>query len=71
MILDNKRIYLFTDGITESLDDQGNEMGVEGTQKLIKNKSNSNIQKEIKNVVTEITINKSLKDDITILAIGE
>ena len=71
MILDNKRIYLFTDGITESLDDQGNEMGVEGTQKLIKNKSNSNIKKEVKNVVTEITTNQSLKDDITIIAIGE
>ena len=83
--LKNRRIYFFTDGLTESSDAEGNEIGIDGVKKLILKKTNSIITKEVKDIVTEVTISqgissfdwttgqhksKGLKDDITMLSVG-
>ena len=84
--LKNRRIYFFTDGLTESSDAEGNEIGIDGVKKLILKKTNSIITKEVKDIVTEVTISqgissfdwttgqhksKGLKDDITMLSVGK
>ena len=84
--LKNRRIYFFTDGLTESSNSLGEEIGIEGVKDLILKKKNSILSKEVKDIVTEVTISqgidsfdwstgqhssKGLKDDITVLSIGK
>lgn len=84
--LKNRRIYFFTDGLTESSNSLGEEIGIEGVKDLILKKKNSILSKEVKDIVSEVTISqgidsfdwstgqhssKDLKDDITVLSIGK
>ena len=84
--LDGGRVYCFTDGFSECLDDNKKEIGIEGVKKLIKNHKNSSLKTELKNATEEIR-QKSLKkdykekgikenidildDDLTIIGIGK
>ena len=83
--LDGGRIYCFTDGFSECLDENKNEIGIDGVKKLLINHQNSSLQKELENSTEEIRV-KSLKkdyketgikdnsdildDDLTIIGIG-
>jgi len=83
--LDGGRIYCFTDGFSECLDENNNEIGIDGVKELIKNQKNSSLKKELENATEEIR-KKSLKkgyiekgieenrdildDDLTIIGIG-
>ena len=83
--LNGGRIYCFTDGFSECLDENKNEIGIEGVKKLLINHQNSSLQKELENSTDEIRV-KSLKkdyketgiknnsdildDDLTIIGIG-
>ncbi len=83
--LDGGRIYCFTDGFSECLDENKNEIGIDGVKKLLINHQNSSLQKELENSTEEIRA-KSLKkdyketgikdnsdildDDLTIIGIG-
>ena len=83
--LDGGRIYCFTDGFSECMDENKNEIGIDGVKKLLLNHQNSSLQKELENSTEEIRL-KSLKkdyketgikanndildDDLTIIGIG-
>ena len=83
--LDGGRIYCFTDGFSECIDENKKEIGIDGVKKLLLNHQNSSLQKELENSAEEIRL-KSLKkdyketgirdnddildDDLTIIGIG-
>ncbi len=84
--LSDARLYCFTDGFSESRDDKGKEIGIDGVKKLLIENENNSLQKELKmitNIVKETSIkkeqiNKSLKDsnilledDLTIIGLGK
>ena len=72
--LNEGRFYVFTDGLSESLNEKGEEIGIEGSIKIIENNFNSDLKKQLKDVTSE-TIetaqNKSLSDDLTLVAVGK
>ena len=72
--LNDGRFYVFTDGLSESLNDKGEEIGIEGSIKIIENNFNSDLKKQLRDVTKE-TINtaqnNSLSDDLTLVAIGK
>ncbi len=84
--LNGGRIYCYTDGFSECLDENNEEIGIEGVKNLIKTHSNSSLKKELENATEEIR-QKSLKkeyqekgikenndildDDLTIIGIGK
>ena len=72
--LNDGRFYVFTDGLSESLNDKGEEIGIEGSIKIIENNFNSDLKKQLRDVTTEIintAQNNSLSDDLTLVAIGK
>jgi len=84
--LNKGRIYCFTDGFSECLDEDKQEIGIEGVKNLILKHKNSSLQKELEDSTNEIK-QKSLKkeykekgikedndildDDLTIIGIGK
>jgi Amt family ammonium transporter len=84
--LNGGRIYCFTDGFSECMDENKQEIGIDGVKELILKHSNSSLQKELTSATEEIRL-KSLKkeivedgvkkdndildDDLTIIAIGK
>ena len=84
--LDGGRVYCFTDGFSECLDENKNEIGIKGVKELIKKHKNPSLKKELENATEEIR-QKSLKkdykekgikenteildDDLTIIGIGK
>ncbi len=72
--LNRGRFYLFTDGLSESLNQKGEKIGIEGSIKIIENNFNSDIKKQLKDVASETIStakNKLLSDDLTLLAVGK
>ncbi len=72
--LNGCRFYSFTDGLSESLDKNNEEVGIEGSKKIINNNFNSNLTDELDNISKEVISNSSkdkLDDDLTILTIGK
>ena len=84
--LNSKRLYIFTDGYSESLDDNQKEIGIEGVKKLITKHKNSSLNKELQNMTEEIKVrslkkdyleqgieekSNILEDDLTIIGIGK
>tara|TARA_Y100001947_G_scaffold87864_1_gene74734 strand:- start:36 stop:2144 length:2109 start_codon:yes stop_codon:yes gene_type:complete len=71
--LNGHRFYSFTDGLSESLDKNNEEVGIEGSKKIINNNFNSSLADELDNISKEVISNSSkdkLDDDLTILVIG-
>ena len=84
--LNGGRIYCFTDGFSECMDKNKQEIGIDGVKELILKHANSSLQKELTSATEEIRL-KSLKkeivedgvkkdndildDDLTIIAIGK
>ena len=84
--LNGGRVYCFTDGFSESLDENKQEIGIEGVKDLINKHKNSSLKKELESATEEIR-QKSLKkdykekgikesrdildDDLTIIGIGK
>ena len=84
--LDGGRIYCFTDGFSECMDENKQEIGIDGVKQLILKHENSSLKKELENATEEIRL-KSLKtgtaekgikenndildDDLTIIGIGK
>jgi Amt family ammonium transporter len=84
--LDGGRIYCFTDGFSECMDENRQEIGIEGVKELILKHENSSLKKELENATEEIRLktlkigtsekgikenNDILDDDLTIIGIGE
>ena len=84
--LNGGRIYCFTDGFSECLDDNKQEIGIYGVKELIIKHQNSSLKRELEDATEEIRL-KSLKkgsvekgikenndildDDLTIIGIGK
>tara|TARA_B100001093_G_scaffold163055_1_gene155453 strand:- start:1264 stop:1740 length:477 start_codon:yes stop_codon:yes gene_type:complete len=84
--LNDGRIYCFTDGFSECMDEKKQEIGIDGVKELILRHENSSLRKELENATEEIRL-KSLKigtqekgikenndildDDLTIIGIGK
>ena len=84
--LDKARIYCFTDGFSECLDENKIEIGIDGVKKLILTHQNSSLRKELENSTEEIRQkilkkgykefglkenSEILEDDLTIIGIGK
>ena len=72
--LNSNRLYAFTDGLSESLDKNNQEIGIDGSKKIINNNFNKNINDELNNITKEITSSskiEKLSDDLTIVVIGK
>ncbi len=68
------RFYSFTDGLSESLNKNNEEIGIEGAKKIINNNFNSSLANELDNISKEVLSNShkdKLNDDLTILTIGK
>jgi Amt family ammonium transporter len=84
--LNKGRIYCFTDGFSESMNEKKKEIGIVGVKELILRHENSSLKKELESATEEIRL-KSLKidikekgikenndildDDLTIIGIGK
>ena len=72
--LNGQRFYAFTDGLSESLDKQNNEIGIEGSKEVINRNFNKNPDEELNLIAKEISINANnnkLSDDLTLVVIGK
>ena len=60
--------------MSESLDENNQEIGIEGSKKVINNNFSKNVNDELNNITKEITSSskiKKLSDDLTIVVIGK
>jgi Amt family ammonium transporter len=84
--LNGGRIYCFTDGFSECMDENKKEIGIDGVKELIIKHKNPSLKKELEDSTEEIrlkslkkgTIEKGIKenndildDDLTIIGIGK
>ena len=72
--LNGKKFYAFTDGLSESLNTEGNQIGIEGSVKIIEHNYNSDLSKQLTSVTQDViksSGDKKLSDDLTIIAIGK
>ena len=75
----NKRFYIYTDGLSEIFDSNGNEIGEQGIKKVLLENKNEQIKKEIEAttralmIKTTLTGNKpvELNDDMTFVGFGK
>jgi len=68
--LDGGSLYIYTDGITESADEQGNELQVDGLKQLVTSNAGIIRNKRLQTIVNEIRKPGVVQhDDITILLI--
>tara|TARA_B100000003_G_scaffold128687_1_gene115375 strand:- start:1909 stop:3924 length:2016 start_codon:yes stop_codon:yes gene_type:complete len=71
--LGSSRFYVFTDGLSESLNKNGEEIGIDGSIKIIENNFNSDLKKQLKDVTSEVIKvagEKNLSDDLTLVGLG-
>ena len=72
--LNGYRFYAFTDGLSESLDKNNKEIGIEGSKEVINRNFNKNPDDELNLIAKEIAANannKNLSDDLTLIVIGK
>jgi len=72
--LNGYRFYAFTDGLSESLNKNKEEIGIDGAKEIINNNNNSNLEIELNSIAKEILSNSGknkLEDDLTVLTIGK
>ena len=72
--LNGKRFYVFTDGLSESLDEKNKELGIDGAKRIINSNFNSAVKVELTNIFKEVvgkSRKKILSDDLTIVTIGK
>ena len=72
--LNGSRFYAFTDGLSESINNDGEEIGIDGSINIIENNYNKDTIKQL-NDITKSVINTSknqiLSDDLTLISIGK
>lgn len=72
--LENNRFYAFTDGLSESLNSSGEEIGIDGSLKIIEQNFNTDSSKQlsdISNSVIDTAGDNKLSDDLTLISIGK
>ena len=72
--LNGHRFYAFTDGLSESENENGQEIGIEGSIQVIEKNFNKDVKKqlsEITNDVIKSAGDNKLSDDLTLISIGK
>ena len=74
MKLNGSRFYAFTDGLSESLNKEGEEIGIDGSIDIIEKNYNKDTHKQLdqitKSVMSE-SDNQKLTDDLTVISVGK
>ena len=74
MKLNGSRFYAFTDGLSESLNDKGNEIGIDGSIDIIEANFSRDTKQQLNNItkmVVNTSKNQKLTDDLTVISIGK
>ena len=74
MKLNGSRFYAFTDGLSESLNDKGNEIGIDGSIDIIEANYNKDTKQQLSDItrmVINTSKNQKLDDDLTVISIGK
>ncbi len=72
--LNGSRFYAFTDGLSESLNNKGEEIGIDGSIEIIEENYNKDISEQLDKItksVINISQNRNLSDDLTLITIGK
>ena len=67
--LENKKIFIYTDGVTEGYLENGQELTAKGVEEIISNYKNLSLKATIEIVVKKLNHGIKLRDDITMLGI--
>ena len=74
MKLNGSRFYAFTDGLSESLNKEGNEIGIDGSIDIIEQNYNKDAVKQLDKITNSVITeskNRALSDDLTVISIGK
>ena len=72
-VLNGNKFYVFTDGLSESLDEEGNEIGIDGSIKIIEDNYTKDSKKHLSDItkkIIKISGPGKLSDDLTLISIG-
>ena len=72
--LNGSRFYAFTDGLSESLNDKGEEIGIDGSIGIIEQNYNKDTIKQLDGITKSVigtSQNQKLSDDLTLISIGK
>ena len=72
--LNGSRFYAFTDGLSESLNEEGKEIGIDGSINIIEQNYNKDTSKQLDNITKSVVgdrKNQTLTDDLTLISIGK
>ena len=72
-VLNGNKFYVFTDGLSESLDEEGKEIGIDGSNKIIEDNYTKDSKKHLSDItkkIIKISGPGKLSDDLTLISIG-
>ena len=72
-VLNGNKFYVFTDGLSESLDVEGKEIGIDGSIKMIEDNYTKDSKKHLSDItkkIIKISGSGKLSDDLTLISIG-
>ena len=72
-VLNGNKFYVFTDGLSESLDVEGKEIGIEGSIRVIEDNYTKESKKHLSDITKEIikmSGSGKLSDDLTLISVG-
>jgi len=72
--LNGHRFFAFTDGLSESEDEKGQEIGIDGSIKIIEENFNKDAKKQLSEItksVLNVSGKNKLSDDLTLITIGK
>ena len=72
--LNGTRFYAFTDGLSESLNDKGEEIGIDGSIGIIEQNYSKDTVKQLDSITQSVigtSQNRKLSDDLTLISIGK
>ena len=69
-----QRFFAFTDGLSESLNSEGEEIGIDGSVKIIEDYFNTDSGKQLSDISKKIIStagSNNLSDDLTLISVGK
>ena len=72
-VLNGNKFYVFTDGLSESLDEKGKEIGIDGSIKIIEDNYTKDSKKHLSDItkkIIKVSEPGKLSDDLTLISIG-
>ncbi|EDZ59882.1 ammonium transporter family protein [Candidatus Pelagibacter sp. HTCC7211] len=72
-VLNGNKFYVFTDGLSESLDEEGKEIGIDGSIKIIEDNYTKDSKRHLSDItkkIIKISGPGKLSDDLTLISIG-